>query len=94
MKLFRALSDAIVRDYCPGSDSSGIAVLSASEASALGGLGASGIFKDKHILVRSEGGGDPSWTWGPAAFSVIRPISGTRVQVQGARIIILLSSIS
>ena len=76
------LADVIRRDVRPGSVGSSIAVMSDVEAASLPEKKAMEIFKDKCIIVKATGGGDPSWDWGNLAFSRIRPVAGTEVQVQ------------
>ena len=79
---FDLLAKHAITEYAPGSPASAIAVFSNDEFRALSSQQVSEIFQRKSILVRG-GSPDPFWRWGLEAFSAIRPIHGTMVDVQG-----------
>ncbi|KZV60655.1 hypothetical protein PENSPDRAFT_694078 [Peniophora sp. CONT] len=80
--LFELLSQRAVTDYAPGTENSAISVFSATEFSALSSSEVAEIFSKRSIVIRG-GEVDPFWSWGFAAFSAIRPITGT-INVQDA----------
>ena len=82
-KLFNLLANRAVTTFAPGETGSSIRVYSRAEFSSLKPDEVSRVFSRQSILVR---GGEPDsfWSWGLEAFSVLRPIHDTVVQVQGA----------
>lgn len=67
--------------YEPGSADSAVRVFSSSDFAALPSADVSDIFAKKCVLVRG-GDVDDFWAWGLKAFSAIRPVFGTTVNVQ------------
>lgn len=80
--MFKKLSDKVITVYGPGSDTSNIHIVSYSDFVGLSDREVAEIYARKSILVRGCDV-DPRWEWGLPAFSVMRPIHGTVLRVQG-----------
>ncbi|VDC03128.1 unnamed protein product [Peniophora sp. CBMAI 1063] len=79
--LFSLLATHTVTGYAPGSSASSVRVFDAEEFRKLGAQQVQDVFQKSSILVRGNGV-DTFWKWGLEAFSAMRPIYGTVVQVQ------------
>ncbi|VDB87224.1 unnamed protein product [Peniophora sp. CBMAI 1063] len=83
-RLAGLLSANAITAYAPGSADSAIRVFGYEEYAALSASEVRDIYAGHSILVR-DGPVDGYWAWGLEAFSAIRPVIGTTLQVQDAR---------
>ena len=72
----------MITSYAPGSPQSAIRVYDAAAFAAKDSADVAADFSHSHLLIRG-GAVDSFWKWGLEALSVIRPIQGTVLNVQG-----------